>query len=141
MTRIMARLLSEMRFCGNPQGFPCRRNQRPGLVAAFGGFIGRVRIGNDASARLHMHGAILEHGGAQDDAAVDRAIRREIADPARVRPAGFRLQLGNDLASPDLGGAGNRARREAREQRIQRIPARRQLPASGRSSARSMSAS
>src|SRR5690606_32376508 len=81
-------LLPETGFGRNAGGFLGGGDEGAGLVAAFGGFVGRVAVGDDACAGLHVHDAVLDHGGAQDDAAVDRAVGREIADAASVGAAG-----------------------------------------------------
>ena len=87
----------------------------------------RLAIGHDASASLHVHRSVFHHCGAQYDAAIHGSIGREIAHPAGVGPACFRLQLGDDLARPDLGRTAYRARRKACEQGIESILALGQL--------------
>ena len=68
-----------------------------------------------------MHHLVLHHRGAQDDAAVERSVGREIADAARIGSARIALQLGDDLAGAQLGRAADRPGGEAREESVDRV--------------------
>jgi hypothetical protein len=103
MTRIMsASLLPECRF-GATRMASRGGEQGAGLVLAFALFGRRVAVGDDAGAGLDMHHAVLEHGGAQHDAAIDRAIGREIADAAGIGAARFGFEFGDDPQARTLG--------------------------------------
>ena len=84
-------------------------------------------FGNDASAGLHIHLAVFHNGGAQHDASVHFAIRREIANTAGIDAALVPLQLVDDLHGPHLRRSRNGARRKARDQRVDGVVLCRQL--------------
>ena len=84
----------------------------------------RVAIGHHAAAGLDVHHPVLEEGGAQDDAGVDRAIGAEVARGAGIaHPALFDLQLVDDLHRPHLGRAGERAGGQGGHHHIHRVQA------------------
>jgi len=95
--------------------------ERAGLGLALALFIGGDAVRHDTRTCLDMENPVLEHAGTQDDAGIDRAVRGEIADPARIGAAGFRFEFGDDLAGADFGGAGNGSGREPGEDRIDRV--------------------
>src|ERR1041385_84932 len=95
--------------------------QRLGLVDAFLLLERRITVSDDAGAGLHIHGAVLDQRGAQHDAGIHLAGRREIADAAGIEPALFLLELVDDLHGADLGRARHGAGRKSRGQRIERV--------------------
>src|SRR5690606_11571885 len=105
MTRIMARLLPETGFGRNARGFARGGEERGGLGLALALLVSRIAVGDDAGAGLDVHDAVLHHGGAQDDAGIDRAVGREVADAASVGAARLGLEFGDDLTGADFGCA------------------------------------
>src|SRR5262249_22048917 len=82
-----ARLLPPARRAGEALGLLGGAEQGLGLVDAFLLLGFGVGIGDDAGAGLHVHGAVLDQGGTQDDAAVELASGGEIADRASIESA------------------------------------------------------
>lgn len=109
------------RVLGKAHGFFRSGHQCARLCLAFALLIFRRRVGNYSCARLRVHHTILQHCGAQHDAAVHIAIGCEITDAACIGTACFRFQLGDDFAGADLGCAADGARRETREESVERI--------------------
>src|SRR5512144_1711565 len=87
---------------GEPGRLLGRPQQGAGLAAALLVFRLGVAVGDDAAARLHVKRAVLDDRGAQRDAGVDLAVRRDVADAATVDAAPLRLQLVDDLHRPNL---------------------------------------
>ncbi len=114
-------LLPPSRGAGEALGFFRRAEQRLGLVDAFLLLGLRIGIRHDAGAGLHVHGAVLDQRGAQDDAAVELAGRGKIADRPGVEPALVVLELVDDLHRPHLGRARDGAGREACGKRVERV--------------------
>ena len=67
------------------------------------------RIVDPAAAGLDVGFAVLEHGGADGDAAVEIAVKTEVADRAAVGAAGGLLKFADDLHGADLRRAGEGA--------------------------------
>ena len=65
-----------------------------------------------------MHHAILNHGCAQNDAAVHVAIGGKIPDAAGIGSARFGFQFGDNFAGADLWRAAYCACRKASKQRV-----------------------
>ena len=68
-----------------------------------------------------MQQPVLDHPGAQHDAAVEIAVRPEIAHPAGIGAARFRLQPGDDFARANLGRAADSSGGKAREHGVDGI--------------------
>ena len=64
---------------------------------------------------------VLDHGGTDGDGQIHVALKAQIADGAGVDAPLEWLQFVNDFHRPNLGGAGDGARREGGLQDIQRI--------------------
>ena len=57
----------------------------------------RIAVGDNACSGLGVHCAVLDQGGAQDDAGIHFSIGGEVADAARIEPALFFFQFVDDL--------------------------------------------
>src|SRR6185312_9080734 len=68
-----------------------------------------------------MGDAVAEHDRPDRDARVEQTfVRQRVTDGARVRASSSSFELGDQLHRPDLRSAGDRSRREARPQEIER---------------------
>ena len=82
------------------------------------------RSGDDTGTRVDVRLAVLEHGAPDGDRRVEIAVVAEIADRPAVQPAPLAFRRGDELHRPDLRGAGQRACREDRPERIERVEVR-----------------
>ena len=77
-----------------------------------------------------MRNTVAEHHRPDRDARVeDPLVGQGVADGAGIRPAAPALELRDQLHCPDLRRAGNRPRREARAEEVERGDAVRQFTA------------
>ena len=81
----------------------------------------RDRPGDDTSPRVDVGLAVLEHRAADRDRGVQVAVVAQIPDGAAVQAAPFALRGGDQLHRPDLGRARQRAGREDRPERVERV--------------------
>src|SRR3990170_4754666 len=106
---------------GKAHGFVRGLEQGARLAHAFGLLALRHRVGDDARAGPHIHGAVLYHRGSEYDAAIHLAAGGEISHTARIRSARLILKLVDDLHGAHFGRSRHGAGRKARHQRIDRI--------------------
>src|SRR3989454_2362471 len=103
--------------------FRSRAKQRAGLGARFELRGGGAGGGDDACAGRDTAAAARDHRRTDRDAGVETAVEPDVAHRAGVWTAPVRLELGDALHGPDLRRAGDRPRREARAERIERVEA------------------
>src|SRR3990172_606415 len=92
--------------------------QGPGLVQALLVLPLGDAVVDDAGPGLDMGHAILEDDGADGDGGVHVAGEADVAHRPGVGATALRLQLGDDLHGPHLGGAADGPRREAGPQGV-----------------------
>src|SRR5262245_56554348 len=112
MTRTMSQaLLSEFESL----------DERTGLIPCLFVLRRRIRVDDDARARLYVRAPVRHDDRANGDAEVQVAGEVQISDGACVESAPRGLELLDDLHRTDLRRTGDRAGREARHQRIEPI--------------------
>ena len=77
--------------------------------------------GDDPGARVDVGLALLEDRAADGDRGVEVAVVAEVADGAAVQPAALALGGRDELHRADLGRARERAGREDRAERVERV--------------------
>src|SRR5262245_31628413 len=96
-------------------------NHSTGFVARFLVLGRRVRIGDDAGARLHVRPTAFDEHGANRDTEIQVACEIQIADRARVDTTTPVLERGDDLHRTHLRRARHGSRGEAGDERIETI--------------------
>src|SRR2546422_5840798 len=114
-------LLSPPRRARKSFGLFRGAEQRLGLVDAFLLLGFGVGIGDDASAGLDIHHAVLDQRRAQHDAAVELARGGEIAHRPGIEPPLVGFELVDDLHRAYLWRARDGAGRKAGRERVERV--------------------
>ena len=70
---------------------------------------GRITVSDDACSSLDIRFAVLEDAGAESDAAIEVAIKAEVADGACVGATFAFFETADDFHGADLGGAADGA--------------------------------
>src|SRR5690606_8115967 len=97
MLERLAATVAPPRSTGKAHGLIRRPEQGARLDDAFVLLFRRYAIRDDARTRLDVHASILHERGAQDDARVHIAVRREVADATCIGTAALLLQLIDDF--------------------------------------------
>src|SRR5205809_6463650 len=82
-------------------------------------FKARVRVRDDAGARLEVRLPVFQYSAAQRDARIDVTIEPEIADRSRVAAATCFFQFADNLHRPNFWCAGDSSSRKGRFDNIE----------------------